>query len=333
MQTLVFCAIYNLSVDDISGEGIKLPFDIKITTDNDFKSKLIREHTEAFIGTIEYNFLFQAPIFYKIIDVVADDNNADDLLCNFLNHCKVILYDLWRIKDNAINLQMGFLYYPFKPQSEVIIIPGHRSSAKFMHSNLITNFATNCFGEKNSTHFELDEIESLISYDEYRITEDFKDREQKQTQISSSEQKISLAGLFVQMARGTNDLAIKISLYCTALECLFTTDTKELSHKTAERAALLIGNDLETRNDIYTKVKHIYNVRSQVLHGSAIKEKEHNKLKTISENCDNLLRKIFKKLDDTPELDVFYRKHKINNGKPHETKGTLDDYFLKLLFE
>lgn len=333
MQTLLFCAIYNLDVPEINDEGIKLPFDINITTDNVFKSKLISKFAEKSIGSIEYDFLFRAPIFYSIQALIATGDNADDVLCNFLSHCKIILFDMWRIKDHAVDLQMGYLYYPYKVQSNLIITPGSIPHGTLIHSNLITTSASTCLGQKDFTRFEIDEIKSLMQYDEYRVTESFAEREQRQTQISSSEQKIALAGIFVQQARGTNDLAIKISLYCTAFECLFTTDTKELSHKTAERAALLIGQDMEGKEDIYKKVKNIYNIRSQVLHGSAVGKKEHNRLSEISANCDNLLRQILKKIDDSPELDVFYRKHKINAGKGPENPGTLDDYFLKLLFE
>lgn len=333
MQTILFCALYNISTDQIYGEGIELPFGIKITTDNAFKEKIIWKGIEGAIGGLEYNYLFNVPVLYKIENIVAKQENKDDILCDFLADCNFLLYDLWQIKDNAVDIQMGYLFYPFKMQSSHIqtltrtdLING------FTHSNLISTTFTDFKGTKDTVHFSSDELKQIYQFDINRKTERFSKQETKKTLIRSSEQKITLAGIFIQMARTNHDLALKITLCCTALESLFTTDNKELSHKTAERASLLIGESLEERKIIYEKIRDIYAVRSQVLHGTALGKKIHSKIEHIAIDCDDLLRRIYKKINDTPELDKFYRND-TSSSNSNQKKETLDEYFLNKLFK
>lgn len=328
MKTLVFCALNNISTDIITGEGIELPFGIKITNDNDFKKKLIWSGIEGAIGGIEYYNIFDVPILYKIENLDTNDENKDDILVDFLGECNLLLFDLWQIKDNAVDVQMGYLFYPFKMQSSLIETYTLSDLSKsFTHSNLISTTFTNFRGKSELVHFSNSEIKQISKFDKDRKTEKMSSLENQKTLISSSQQKITLSVIFIQLARSNNDLGIKITLCCTALECLFTTDSKELTHKTSERAALLIGNNLEERKKIYDEVKEIYNIRSQVLHGMAINKKNYNKIESISMNCDKLMRLIIKKIDDTPDLDKFYR-----NGTTNDKNETLDEYFLKKIF-
>lgn len=326
MQTLLFTSVYHLITDQIIGDGIELPFGIKITNDNLVKEKLIWEGLKVPMGSLEYDYLFTCPIFYKVIDVVATDENKDQILSDFLGDCNTLLYDLWQIKDNAVDHQMGYLYYPFRRQSELLInIPYSDLASGFTHSNLMSTSFSNCLGKKEPVHFTNEELKELIRFNDDRISIPISESSQRKTLIGTSDQRITRAGLFIQSARTNYDIALKISHYCTALECLFTTDNKELSHKVSERASLLIGNNLEERKSIYKQIKEIYELRSSVLHGSTLGKKSRNRLEEISQNADSILRRIYRKINATKDLDKFYRDPPPKNeGDPQ----TLDDYFL-----
>ena len=335
MSTIVFCALYDITIDDIKGEGIELPFGIRITTDNEFKQKLIWEMLEPSIGGIEFDYLFKAPILYKIIDIDANEKNKDDLLGDFLGYCQLIQFDLWQIKDNAVNIQMGYLFYPFKMQSMLVSTYTAMDIEKaFVHSNLLSTMFTHFKGGREPVYFNAEEIKSLLIYDEGRSAERLTKHEASKTLLHASQQKMTLASIFIQLARTNHDLALKVTLSCTALECLFTTDNKELSHKTAERTALLIGTNKDDRKNVYEKVKDIYSVRSQVLHGTAISRKMYNKIEVISTYCDDILRRVIRTIDNTPELDVFYRNSSTKgNSHTNEKNFSLYNYFLDKLLD
>ena len=48
----------------------------------------------------------------------------------------------------------------------------------------------------------------------------------------------------------------------TLLESLLTTQPMEITHNLAERCAIVLGNDRDSRVDVYNKVKEIYRIRS-----------------------------------------------------------------------
>src|SRR5690606_23225047 len=63
------------------------------------------------------------------------------------------------------------------------------------------------------------------------------------------------AHYFTLSARSNAATPMKIVLYCTALECLFSTATTELSHRIAERVAALIGTSNEDKKEIFKFIK------------------------------------------------------------------------------
>lgn len=57
------------------------------------------------------------------------------------------------------------------------------------------------------------------------------------------------------------------------LEALYIADDKELSYKLAMRAAYLLAESAERRNDIFSIIMAAYGVRSRLVHGVEIKDK------------------------------------------------------------
>ena len=104
-------------------------------------------------------------------------------------------------------------------------------------------------------------------------------------------------------------------------ECLFTTDTSEITHKMAERVAYYSSSEREDRVDIFKLIKEAYSVRSRFFHGKESDEKTTLlKLNEMLKRLDSLTRHILTKviLEDS---ETFLKKD-------HE----LEVYFLPLCF-
>ena len=63
------------------------------------------------------------------------------------------------------------------------------------------------------------------------------------------------------------ELEDKIIDLSVAIECLFSNDTQELSHKLSLRICTILGNNSNERNVIFGFMKEIYNLRSKIVHG------------------------------------------------------------------
>lgn len=100
----------------------------------------------------------------------------------------------------------------------------------------------------------------------------------------------------------------KIGLLCSAMECLFTTDAAEVSHKVAERLAFFIAENSEERVGIFSKIKKAYSLRSSFFHG--------NKLRNITDEeyyeFENIIRKVMKKIFFVSPEPFLEKPEKIN---------------------
>ena len=78
----------------------------------------------------------------------------------------------------------------------------------------------------------------------------------------------------------------------------------------------------QERLEIYKKAKQAYSVRSRIVHGGLIGEKELANIKELSYFCDSSLRKvIFKLMSDENAKNHFSGKFEL-----------VDDYMQKLIF-
>jgi hypothetical protein len=94
----------------------------------------------------------------------------------------------------------------------------------------------------------------------------------------------------ISTARQFSEPVIKIVLYCSALECLFSTQSSELTHQIAERSAWFCSADSEKRVALYSLVKDAYRIRSKIVHGSTLSAKDETQLIEVIEKIDDLLR-------------------------------------------
>jgi hypothetical protein len=133
--------------------------------------------------------------------------------------------------------------------------------------------------------------------------------------------RILRALTFLHLARGASFLPLKISFYAALLECLFTTDTIELSHKISERASHYMGGTPQEKLDNYKHIKAAYNTRSGFLHGQKISNSDRKVLAEISFNIDNIIRTILS--------DVIFK-----DSETFKKENTpLEEYYTKLVFQ
>ena len=115
--------------------------------------------------------------------------------------------------------------------------------------------------------------------------------------------------------------SLKISAYCSALECLFCEESGEIAHQLAERVACYLASDGSARLILYREVKEAYGVRSRVVHGDTLKDRKLENLARVSTSIDEVVRRVLRKVDD----DVEYARSCSNRTE-------FDAYMLRLVF-
>lgn len=83
-----------------------------------------------------------------------------------------------------------------------------------------------------------------------------------------AENRIENALVFKDIADHYYYWELKLVIYTTALECLFSTERQELAFQMSTRMAWFLGKDDLNRKKIYKDIKRIYNRRSEIVHGS-----------------------------------------------------------------
>ena len=106
-----------------------------------------------------------------------------------------------------------------------------------------------------------------------------------------------------------------------AIESLLSTSRHELRYKISQRAAWLLGNDSKDKKDIFKKTKDIYDLRSTIVHGGALKQSDLTKLDELILLLEGYLRSAYVIiLTDNKLFDIFMDTNKI------------DDYFKGIMF-
>lgn len=147
------------------------------------------------------------------------------------------------------------------------------------------------------------------------------DNSKRKTANTSKHSRITIANYFIQNARSCNDLGLKMTSYCSALETLFSNDSTELSHKLAERVAHFLSTNKAERIVIFKFIKKAYDIRSKIVHGATIKDNHIDGLESLLIEMDNTCRKIinyaFSKSDKENVFGWSNEKH--------------EEYFLDLI--
>jgi hypothetical protein len=296
MKTLFVTALYSINVNGSFGRGIRLEDDLFLTNDRGQIEPLLTSDLKLRIGSLETNSLLRdtGTTIYGISNhpqTILTKDEALPLLNERLDHVQTFLMALWLVKDNAVNNELGFFEYPYKPS---------RPSKVGVTSNFLAVRFSKADGSVDATDFTESERReardlystfsaNLVHHDGYRgfvLPEEY--------------QRLSRIFYFVQSARQTLNLGNKISRYITCFETVFCTEAVEMAHKLAERVAFFLANTPTERPTTFRNIKTAYNIRSKTTHGDKISKKLGEQAQSIAVGCDKLLRDAWIKIVTTP---------------------------------
>jgi hypothetical protein len=228
----------------------------------------------------------------------AQNNDQFHITDNIQRLIQTMFSYLWFLKDNSIVANKMFSYV--------------ESGLTMCSTTDLIN--TNSSGESVVTVFNHNDIEewvklislihplrNLEAKTDFPIY-DYKEGYIKQPNFDyipyNSHNRISRTLNFLSLARSNSFLPLKISFYIAMLECLFTTDNSEVTHKVTERATFYLGGNKETKIENFDLVKAAYGIRSKYVHGQELDKKfsKRDDLLRISFGVDNLIRQILLKI-------------------------------------
>jgi hypothetical protein len=308
--------VHGLVVTSSLGRGDRFFDDLLITNDPQVAAELLPLEAREVIGKLETEWLLEAEtIVYGHLPWRREEDTNDArvrLLVDQLGHTRMLLKALWLIRDNCANTELGFLITP----------PSGRGRFG-VTSNSLSLYFTKCDAEsKIRTTFSREELREARLFVTETVVKGFAPDLKTEHEWVNRSPRLWRAMFFVEAARITKDLSVKIANYCTAFECLFATDTSELTHRLGERLARFLGADLPERKEIYRRVKHAYEVRSKAVHGAPSRVR-YDALVAISVSCDDLLRKAMRKILANEELHGLFA-----SGDSDQT--VVNEYFLDL---
>lgn len=202
------------------------------------------------------------------------------------------------MKDNAANLDLGFLQYPY-PNGFRARVSSNRHSVLYTTSECSTN----------EISFSDEEIKSALG--------SFTSAPMPPIEGGPTPEldRISRAFYFLQIARNAPAPAEKIALYCTCFETLVSTGPSELSHQVSERVAVLLEGHSTKTMDVYRDMKQAYDTRSKLVHGASLSGNPAKYTKQ-SKACDDYLRMLLWRISEKSEIKALLEQkssEKINS--------------------
>lgn len=278
----------NLKIDSTFSKGKKVDEMARISNGfSNFEQIFMNEVFIKGIGFLEYNSFENSVYIYQIGNQkdINEKLSRIEQLNYLMRKTQMFLLSLWLVKDNSVNIGTGFLQVYDK-----------HPSAGSVTSNALIDSPTNSNGEYCDVSFSSEELDLAIKYFKminFDVNEDTLagGRLPVNNPLSKESGRVGRAFYFLMTARNESTLPIKVIHYCTFLECLFTSDSQEVTHKVSERFAYFLGNDTNERKSFYKLAKDLYKIRSKAVHGQPVKETAEN-MKTALINIDSAARKI-----------------------------------------
>lgn len=264
------------------------------------------------LGLHSIDEIRDAPSYYIVDGDFGDDVNQNDIdqfgtaFCfAMLRQIQLFVSKLWMLKDNSVYVRDGFLYSYNKSIEDGCTF---KASVSLINSFADGNISNITFTKENLVSVAKD-MEIIPLEDVLKNRQDFKLATQIQHYKKSGLSRKELAEMYVSLARKESVIPLKILMYSSAMEALVANTTTELSHRVAERVAILIGTTPEERRSIYNNVKTGYDTRSKVAHGDFIR-KDEAVIQETSILLDSYLRQLLT-LDEpyglkSDEMDQFY---------------------------
>lgn len=278
-----------------------------ITNNTKHFDELLTKENSKNIGRLEYNHLRSGrPVIYSKKHL-SNPRQTDEALLGFLREVQGILFKIWLWKDNSVNCQLAFaLGINFELTS----------------SNCLPVFNSCSTGEDKVLLVSQKDLEQVFGEDSFEIHAISEENMPKNTALTKSLGRLTVANYHVQAARNQRDLGFKIASYCSFFETLFSTDSVELSHQLSQRISFFMNIQPKKRLRDYTIMKRSYSIRSKTVHGDLLDSKK-SELTEISRHCDDLARACLRKISDSEELT-----HLFDQG----TRREISEFLTSMLF-
>ena len=309
--------LHNITFDDEIDllNGIQLSEGFYLTNNKSIITELITRDAIPIMGLNEYENIHTLSFVVYRKDGISEElfDERKDLI-GFLKFNALLCQALWLIKDNAVLFELGHLIYTNKKK-------------KTLHSNYLNVMYSNHLGESNTEKYTLVELKKIPEILTFLLSISEGKANQNYTNIINEYNRVERAFIFIQSARATYDVGVKVGQYCTAFECLFSVSTTELKHRLSETISFLLGNNQDTKRKIYNDMQKAYDLRSSVVHGDTISAKyskqEYQLLKETAKNCDSYLREIFNMFFTNKDLFLIYA---------HKSNDELQSHILDMIF-
>ena len=293
VPALFFLGLSGIRLPLTGHPGLAIGGQLRITNDRAGIERLIGAYTDH-MGTVEHHHLvhFASALVYArdTTDLPATGRAEamNRVVVDRLREIQAWLMKLWLVKDNAVDPDIGWL---------VLDIDGDTA----VNNNRWSTLFSRADGSTAVTEFTRDELARAtaapLDPDDFGAGEPVAigvpgASDPRVTQLSYGSLRFQRFLYFVNAARGTKDVAIKIALYCSGLEAIVSTSHAELTHQVSERAAILLRRRGEERLAIFRDMKSAYGMRSKAVHGAAFRDRDHEALIAGSIRLDAICREV-----------------------------------------
>ena len=302
--------IQNLQLTNSENEDLEIMPGLRITNDKNIIKSIITSDLIEIIGYIEYNSLINAQtiIYYNYTKEDLETFHTDNQLI-ILNLILIwiddVLKNIWLYSDNCISCDTAFLVNEFQANSLRFSYNLYSSDNNFFNLTLNKTELNKVITDHNAIETYFHSKDSSLTF----------------SMLEKNFSRIARSLIFIKQAREARNTAYKIANYCSALETIFSTDSTELTHKLSERVSFFLKNEFP-KIDTFKTLKTAYGIRSKLIHGDILNNKQIDEINTISKKTDDILRLSMNKIIWNEELrNIFDSKNEI-----------IEKYFEELIF-
>ncbi len=300
-----FCGLSEVQVIDNLGRGDRISGTIYVTNDDTIKRSVVTPFFSPLIGQVEYEACLSAPLLaysHRAMPKIGDEQN---ILRGHLLSISAFETTSWLTRDHSIGHRGGWLW-----------------ANERIWSNALDGKLWNSRGDQTPLNLSRHEFRQLRKSTFNWTIDPTTSDDIKHTVVRESSTRSVRAMHQVFYAQRTPSCVDKIAHYCSALEALVATGHGELVHQLAERAAILVAESCEERLSTYRFIKKCYSLRSQHLHGAAVRQKDMTEIADSSNRLDEIVRRAVNRTLDDGDLATAM-----------DAEDKLDDWFLKVLFK
>ncbi len=299
MKCKFFTVLHNLKVNENLGGGDKLGPIFRITNDRKTIEDLLSSEVKEQIGILETNALLSGdPVVICSLDM-PNDMSPVEYLDLRIAQLQSFQFTMWLSKDHSVNTEMSYLTYQL-PNDSWGITSNFRS-VQYRNAN----------GKAEVVQLTRERLKGIRNL-WLAVFSPQVDITLKYTRMRPDSPREERAIFFIGLARSASDLAIKITLYCSAFETLLSTAQTELAHQLSERISFFLASNKSERHQIYKDVKEAYSVRSKIVHGSTLSAQKISELSEISFRCDSYIRQLLLLILTNSNLNELFKQP---NGK------------------